>query len=144
MAVAEVMQLVERYRAGWFGRDVDAIMATVSDDVVFHNLTAGERVEGATAFRTHVADIHERWPDLSFREHGVYVSVDTGVVEWTATGTAVDGRRMSGTESTSSTAETALSAATLCTRRATPRGCSINRPVEATGHSAGRVFGNDP
>jgi ketosteroid isomerase-like protein len=61
---------------------------------VFHNVTAGERVEGAAAFRTHVADIHERWPDLSFREHGVYVSVDTGVVEWTATGAAADGRRI--------------------------------------------------
>jgi ketosteroid isomerase-like protein len=94
MGVAEVMQLVERYRAGWFGHDVDAIMATVSDDVVFHNVTAGERVEGAAAFRNHVADIHQRWPDLSFREHGVYVSVDTGVVEWTATGRAADGRRI--------------------------------------------------
>jgi len=69
-------------------------MATVSDDVVFHNVTASERVVGAAAFRTHVADIHERLPNLSFREHGVYISVDTGVVEWTATGRAADGRRL--------------------------------------------------
>jgi ketosteroid isomerase-like protein len=86
--------VVPVYRAGWFGHDVDAIMATVSDDVVFHNVTAGERVEGAVAFRAHVAGIHERWPNLSFREHGVYVSGDTGVVEWTATGRAADGQRI--------------------------------------------------
>jgi ketosteroid isomerase-like protein len=94
MGVAEVVQLVERYRAGWFGHDVEAIMAIVSDDVVFHNVTAGERVEGAAAFRSHVAGIHERWPDLSFRERGVYVSVDAAVVEWTATGRGAEGRRI--------------------------------------------------
>jgi ketosteroid isomerase-like protein len=32
-------------------RDVDAITATVSDDVVFHNIAAGERIEGAAAFQ---------------------------------------------------------------------------------------------
>ncbi len=90
----DVKLLVERYRAGWFGHDVDAIMAVVTDDIVFHNLTAGERVEGAEAFRAHVAGIHERWPDLSFEEHAIYLAVDTGVAEWTARGTAPDGRRL--------------------------------------------------
>ena len=69
MSHDDVERLVERYRAGWFGHDVDAIMATVSADIVFHNVTAGERVEGAEAFRAHVAGIHERWPDLRFEEH---------------------------------------------------------------------------
>jgi len=94
MAPSDVESLFERYRAGWFGHDVDAIMAVVSDDVVFHNVTAGERVEGAEAFRAHVAAIHERWPDLSFEEHGVYFAGDAGMVEWTARGTAPDGRRL--------------------------------------------------
>jgi ketosteroid isomerase-like protein len=91
---AEVLALVARYRAGWFGHDVDAIMAVVSDDVVFHNVTAGERVEGAEASREHVAGIHAGWPDLSFEEHGLYVDDSTGVAEWTARGTAPDGRRL--------------------------------------------------
>ena len=92
MSHDDVARLVERYRAGWFGHDVDAIMATVSADIVFHNLTAGERVEGAEAFRAHVAGIHERWPDLRFEEHGVYLAADTGVAEWTARATTPDGR----------------------------------------------------
>jgi steroid delta-isomerase-like uncharacterized protein len=94
MAPSDVRSLVDRYRAGWFGHDLEAIMAVVSEDVVFHNVTAGERVEGAAAFRAHVAGIHERWPDLRFDEHAVYVSDETGVAEWTAHGTAPDGRRL--------------------------------------------------
>jgi ketosteroid isomerase-like protein len=69
-------------------------MAIVSDDVVFHNVTTAERVEGAAAFRAHVADIHERWPDLGFEEHALYIAADTGVAEWTARATAADGRRL--------------------------------------------------
>ena len=94
MSETDVLKLVARYRAGWFGHDVDAIMQVVSDDVVFHNVTAGERVEGAAAFREHVAGIHTRWPDLSFEEHGLYIAESTGVAEWTARGTAPDGRRL--------------------------------------------------
>jgi ketosteroid isomerase-like protein len=94
MAGTAVTLLVERYRAGWFGHDVDAIMAVVTDDIVFHNVTAAERVAGAAAFRAHVAGIHERWPDLSFEEHSLYIAAATGVAEWTARATAPDGRRL--------------------------------------------------
>ena len=94
MTLADVQALVDRYRAGWFGHDVDAIMAVVSDDIVFHNLTSGERVEGATAFRTHVAGIHDRWPNLTFEEHALYLTADTGLAEWTARATTHDGRRL--------------------------------------------------
>jgi ketosteroid isomerase-like protein len=92
MGQADVKRLVDAYRAGWFGHDVESIMAVVSDDVVFHNVTSGERMEGAAAFREHVASIHARWPDLRFEEHALYLSGDTGVAEWTARGTAPDGR----------------------------------------------------
>jgi ketosteroid isomerase-like protein len=95
MADADVLRLLELYRAGWFAHDVDAIMAVVSDDVVFHNVTAGERVEGAAAFRAHVAGIHERWPDMRFEEHhGFYIAAEAGVAEWTARATAPDGRHL--------------------------------------------------
>ena len=94
MTDPEVRVLVERYRAGWFAHDLDAIMAVVSDDIVFHNVTAQERVEGAAAFRAHVAAIHDRWPDLAFEEHALYLAADTGVAEWTARGTAPDRRRL--------------------------------------------------
>jgi ketosteroid isomerase-like protein len=94
MSEAEVKTLFDRYRAGWFAHDVDAIMAVVGDDIVFHNVTTAERVEGAAAFRAHVAGIHERWPDLAFEEHAAYIAVDAGFAEWTARGTAPDGRRL--------------------------------------------------
>jgi taurine dehydrogenase small subunit len=94
MSHNDVERLFMRYRAGWFAHDVDAIMATVSADIVFDNLTAGERVEGAEAFRAHVAGIHERWPDLRFEERGIYFAADTGVAEWIARATAPDGRRL--------------------------------------------------
>jgi ketosteroid isomerase-like protein len=69
-------------------------MSVVSDDIVFHNVTTGEYVEGAAAFRAHVAGIHDRWPDLSFDEHALYLTADCGVAEWTARATAPDGRRV--------------------------------------------------
>jgi ketosteroid isomerase-like protein len=94
MAPSDVRSLVDRYRAGWFGHDVEAIMAVVADDVVFHNVTADECVEGAAAFRAHVAAIHERWPDLGFDEHALYLADEAAVVEWTARATAADGRRL--------------------------------------------------
>ena len=94
MTHADVRVLVDRYRAGWFGHDLDAIMAVVSDDIVFHNITSGERVDGAAAFRAHVAEIHGRWPDLAFEEHALYLTADTGVAEWTARATTPDGRRV--------------------------------------------------
>ena len=97
MADPDVRVLVDRYRAGWFGHDVDAIMAVVSDDIVFHNVTAQERVEGAAAFRAHVAAIHERWPDLAFEEHALYLAADTGVAEWTLGGQRRTGGAWSGT-----------------------------------------------
>jgi ketosteroid isomerase-like protein len=69
-------------------------MGVVSDDIVFHNVTTAERVEGAAAFRAHVAGIHDRWPDLGFEEHALYVATDAGLAEWTARATAPDGRRL--------------------------------------------------
>ena len=75
-------------------------MAVVSDDIVFHNLTSGARVDGRGAFRAHVAESSRPLADLAFEEHALYLTADTGVAEWTARATTPDGRRVSGTEST--------------------------------------------
>ncbi len=90
----DVERLVAAYQAAWLAHDVDAIMALVADDIVFHDLTAGVRVEGGEAFRAHVAATIDRLPDFSFVAHWVYLSADTGVAEWTVTATAPDGRRL--------------------------------------------------
>ena len=60
----------------------------------FPALRRKEAQHGATAFRAHVAGIHDRWPDLAFEEHALYITADTGVAEWTARATAQDGGRL--------------------------------------------------
>jgi SnoaL-like domain len=46
---------VHAYRDAFFARDVDALMALVTPDFVFENVTGGERIEGIEAARSHVA-----------------------------------------------------------------------------------------
>jgi uncharacterized protein (TIGR02246 family) len=89
----ELWRLVEAYRDAWVGHDLDGLLELVTPDVVFHNYTAAERVEGAQHFSDHVAQIHARWPDTRFRERRVHLGDDFAVVEWTATATPADGRQ---------------------------------------------------
>jgi len=42
------LELCRRYRDAFFARDVEAILALVTPDFVFENVTAGERIEGST------------------------------------------------------------------------------------------------
>jgi ketosteroid isomerase-like protein len=94
MTTPDVRQLLDHYRAAWLAHDIDGIVALVAADVVYENVTTGVRVEGADAFRAHVVETHERWPDFTFDEHAFHVAADTGVSEWTARVTAPDGRRL--------------------------------------------------
>jgi ketosteroid isomerase-like protein len=100
-------------------------MAVVNDDMVFHNVTTDERVEGATAFRAYVADIHDRWPDLGFEEHALYIATDTGVAEWTARATAADGRRLERDGIDVINRRDGSSQETPCTHPAIRHACSI-------------------
>ncbi|MGN6380677.1 MAG: nuclear transport factor 2 family protein [Gaiellales bacterium] len=84
-------ELCIRYRDAFFARDVDAIMALVTPDFVFENVTGGERVEGIDAARRHIAAIHLRWPDLRFEEHdGIHAGEHHAIAEWTARATHPD------------------------------------------------------
>jgi len=42
-------------------------MSLVTQDFVFENVTAGERIVGADAARRHIAAIHARWPTCGSR-----------------------------------------------------------------------------
>ena len=90
----QILEIVDRYRTGWFTHDVDLIMSVLAADVVFENLTAGERTVGADAVRAHITRIHENRPDLSFVERGLYVGDDVAVIEWTATATNSPDKRV--------------------------------------------------
>ena len=86
------LELCRRYRDAFFARDVEAILALVTPDFVFENVTAGERVEGIDAVRSHIASIHSRWPDMRFleRDEGIMSGEQHAVAEWTALATHPD------------------------------------------------------
>jgi ketosteroid isomerase-like protein len=79
-----VRELIDSYNDAWNRQDLDAIHAAHADDVVFHNHTAGERVEGADAVRAHIGRIFENWPTLRFTGRSLRVADDFAVSEWTA------------------------------------------------------------
>jgi uncharacterized protein (TIGR02246 family) len=92
MADAAVAELIDRYNAAWNAQDLDAITAFHAPEMVFHNWTAGERVDGADAVREHIASIFESYPDLRFSGRRLYTASDFAVSEWTARATLGDGR----------------------------------------------------
>ena len=83
---------IERYNDAWNRHDVDTIVSLHAPDFVFHNWTAGERVEG-DAVRDHIADIFRNTPSLRFSSRRLYVREDLVVSEWTAQAER-DGRLM--------------------------------------------------
>jgi ketosteroid isomerase-like protein len=87
--------LIARHDAGWNAQDLDLIMATYTDDIVFQNHTAGEdAVVGSEAVRAHLARIFARWPDMRFSSRRLYLSPAFCTSEWTARATAPDGLRL--------------------------------------------------
>ncbi len=74
---------IENYNDAWNRQDVDAIVALHAPDFVFHNHTAGERVEGG-ATRDHIATIFRNNPTLRFTGRRLYAREGLVVSEWTA------------------------------------------------------------
>ncbi len=83
---AALAEAIDRYNEAWNAHDVEAIMAMHAPDMVFHNHTAGESVEGDDV-RDHLASIFETWPDIRFEARRLYVRDGLVVQEWTATAT---------------------------------------------------------
>jgi len=92
--VSDLLALIAAYDDAWNRQDVEAISSLHAPDVVFHNHTAGERVEGRDAVAAHIAGIFERWPTLRFSGRGQRAGEDFVVSEWTATATHPDGRKL--------------------------------------------------
>jgi taurine dehydrogenase small subunit len=85
-------ELIERYNQAWNDHDVETLAAFHAPDVVFHNYSADERVEGADAVKEHIAGILSSYPDLQFRGRRLYAREGLVVSEWTATATR-DGQK---------------------------------------------------
>jgi len=93
--VSDLLALIAAYDDAWNRQDVEAISSLHAPDVVFHNHTAGERVEGREAVAAHISGIFERWPTLRFSGRGQRAGDDFVVSEWTASATHPDdGRRL--------------------------------------------------
>jgi steroid delta-isomerase-like uncharacterized protein len=88
-----LQELIDRYNDAWNRQDVAAIDSMHAPDIVFHNHTAGERVEGAEAVREHIAGIFRRWPGMQFSGRSLYLRDALVVQEWTATGTHAESGR---------------------------------------------------
>jgi uncharacterized protein (TIGR02246 family) len=83
----DVRGLIDAYNDAWNRQDLDAVASMHRDDIVFHNHTAGERVEGADAVRSHIGGIFTAWPSLRFTGRSLHVGEDFAVSEWTARAT---------------------------------------------------------
>ena len=93
--MSDLLALIAAYDDAWNRQDVEAISSLHAPDVVFHNHTAGERVEGREAVAAHISAIFERWPTLRFSGRGQRAGDDFVVSEWTASATHPDdGRRL--------------------------------------------------
>jgi ketosteroid isomerase-like protein len=93
--MSDLEGLIARHDMGWNSQDLDTIMPTYADDIVFQNHTAGEApVVGADAVRAHLAAIFERWPDMRFTGRRRFITDTVCVSEWTASATTPDGRRI--------------------------------------------------
>ena len=82
-----VRELIERYNDAWNAQDLDAIHGLHDPAIVFHNHTAGERVEGNKAVCDHIAGIFRNWPGMQFSGRSLYLRDALVVQEWTASGT---------------------------------------------------------
>jgi steroid delta-isomerase-like uncharacterized protein len=91
------LEFLEAFGAAWNRHDVDAIMASMTDDCVFDITTGpdvcGKRYEGRERVRQAVARVFSIWPDARFGDARHFVSGDRGVSEWVFTGTRTDGTR---------------------------------------------------
>lgn len=80
----DLRALIDTYNEAWNRQDLDTIHSMHGEDIVFHNWTAGDRVEGADAVKAHIGRIFEKYPTLRFTGRTMRVGDDFVVSEWTA------------------------------------------------------------
>ena len=77
-------KLLAEFSAAFGSGDVDAIMALMTDDVVFESTAPpdGERHEGAAAVREVWRTLFGETPGATFAEEDRFVAGDKGVLQW--------------------------------------------------------------
>jgi ketosteroid isomerase-like protein len=79
-----VLEAVDRFNEAFNRHDVDAVMATMTDDCVFESTSPpdGERHEGAAAVRAAWEAFFASSPTARFDAEDVIASGDRAVMQW--------------------------------------------------------------
>ncbi|MCB1882768.1 MAG: nuclear transport factor 2 family protein [Geminicoccaceae bacterium] len=89
--------VLERMFEGFNRHDADAVMACMTDDVVFETVAGSEahgtRIEGRDAVRAAFEGVWTAMPDARWEVSRHTAAGDLGVSEWTFSGTDKEGRR---------------------------------------------------
>jgi ketosteroid isomerase-like protein len=92
------LKLLARFGDAWNRHDLDALMACMTDDCVFHAVAGpdllGRSFVGAAAVREGFALAWQTFADAAWTEPVHFVAGDRGVSETTFSGTRADGKRV--------------------------------------------------
>lgn len=81
----DALTVIERFNTAFNRRDVDAVMALMTDDVVFENTQPapdGERYEGAAAVRGFWERFFAESPNARFETEDQFAVGDRACVRW--------------------------------------------------------------
>ena len=76
----EMLRLFEAHREAEAARDLDAILATFSDDCFFETVPLGRRAEGKDATRAAYEGFFTAFPDVTPDDQGMAIGEDVIVV----------------------------------------------------------------
>ncbi len=98
MSDTKRVELLRQVASAFNRHDLDAIMATFSDDCVFESPRGpdpwGRRFARKHDVRNGLAARFAGIPDVHYGDDEHFACGDRGVSEWTLTGTTVDGERL--------------------------------------------------
>jgi steroid delta-isomerase-like uncharacterized protein len=79
---------IRAYNDAWSSHDPESVLGFMSDDVVYADVTLGERLEGKSAVREYVAALERNFSSDYRMEWGQSVATDEAfATEWTMSGT---------------------------------------------------------
>lgn len=84
-ASQSTLDIIDRFNTAFNAKDVDAVMAMMTDDVIFENTSPapdGERYEGQDAVRGFWTEFFATNPDAMFTTEDIFASDDRCLVSW--------------------------------------------------------------
>jgi ketosteroid isomerase-like protein len=92
------LELMRVFADAWNAHDLDAIMACMTEDCVFEASAGpdvcGTRSVGQQDVRAAFTEVFAEFPDAQWLGARHFATRDSGISEWTFTGTRADGARV--------------------------------------------------